>query len=92
MPKSIQTRTQKIDKYLPFIESTLQKYPKLNDTQINQMVKESGYEGGVDHFCDLVRTLRPLPKTKVFLRLSTLPGEQAQCDWGFFGKLKCGNA
>ena len=26
------------------------------------------------------------------MRLSTLPGEQAQCDWAHFGKLKVGNA
>jgi len=44
------------------------------------MVKDRGYSGGVDHFRDIVAGLRPKSKGEAFLRLSTLPGEQAQCD------------
>lgn len=85
------TKPSKVDSFLPFINHTLQKYPKLNATRLHRMVQERGYSGGVDHFRDIVRTLRP-SGGEAYLRLSTLPGEQAQVDWGSFGKLKIGEA
>ena len=36
--------------------------------------------------------MRPKPVAKAYLRLKTLPGEQAQVDWGHFGKVKIGRA
>lgn len=90
--KTTRARRMKVDEYLPFIMRTLEKYPKLNATRLFHMVKERGYSGGVDHFRDVVATLRPRPKGEAYLRLSTLPGEQAQCDWAHFGKLRIGNA
>ena len=92
IPKASRVRSSKVDEFIPFIESTLEKYPKLNATRLHHMVKDRGYKGGVDHFRDIVRRLRPVPKGEVYLRLSTLPGEQAQCDWAHFGKIKIGNA
>ena len=92
LPKVTRTRPSRVDVYIPFIESTLAKYPKLNATRLHHMVKDRGYEGGVDHFRDIVRTLRPAPRTEAYLRLNSLPGDQAQCDWAHFGKLKVGNA
>src|SRR3978361_2338100 len=62
IPKVSQTRPSKADRFIPFIESTLAKYPKLNATRLFQMVQERGYDGGVDHFRDIVRALRPVPK------------------------------
>ena len=87
-----QNRKAKVDSYLPFIKETLEKYPKLNATRLHHMVKERGYTGGVDHFRDLIRDLRPVPRGEAYLRLSTLPGEQAQVDWGSFGKIRVGTA
>ncbi len=85
-------RRIKADDYLPFIKQTLEKYPKLNATRLFQMVKSRGYTGGIDHFRDVIAGVRPKPKGEAYLRVSTLPGEQAQCDWAHFGKLKIGNA
>lgn len=92
VPKITRARSSRVDEYIPFIETTLAKYPKLNATRLHHMVKDRGYKGGVDHFRDIVRGLRPQPKGEAYLRLATLPGEQAQCDWAHFGKLKVGNA
>ncbi len=92
LPKTSQTRPSKVDEFVPFILETLEKYPKLNATRIHWMVKQRGYQGGVDHFRDIVQRLRPTPKLETFLRLQTLPGEQAQCDWARFGKLTVGKA
>jgi hypothetical protein len=39
-----------------------------------------------------VRRLRPKPPAEAYLRLHTLPGEQAQVDWGHFGPVQVGQA
>ena len=85
-------RRLKVDEFLPFIKQVLEKYPKLNATRLYHMVKDRGYQGGVDHFRDVIKPLRPQSSAEAYLRLSSLPGEQAQCDWAHFGKHKVGNA
>ena len=56
------------------------------------MVHERGYRGGPDHFRHLVACHRPRRPAEAYLRLRTLPGEQAQVDWGHFGHLAIGRA
>jgi transposase len=56
------------------------------------MVRQRGYPGGPDHFRRVVARLRPRPPAEAFLRLRTLPGEQAQVDWAHFGKVAIGSA
>src|SRR5271155_5093973 len=56
------------------------------------MVHERGYRGSPHHFRHLIACLRPRPKAEAFLRLRTLPGEQAQVDWAHFGHLGIGRA
>lgn len=56
------------------------------------MVRERGYPGQPDHFRHIIARLRPRKPAEAFLRLRTLPGEQAQVDWGHFGKLSIGRA
>jgi hypothetical protein len=38
----------------------------------------------------MVAPYRPRPTAEAYLRIKTLPGEQAQVDWGHFGKLTIG--
>jgi len=76
------------DPYVPFIKSMLQQYPKLCASRLYQMVKERGYSGAPDHFRTIVARHRPAPSAEAYLRLRTLPGEQAQVDWGHFGKVE----
>lgn len=92
LPEIGRQRKSKADEYIPFMVETLEKYPKLTATRLHEMVKKRGYTGGIDHFRDIVASLRPRPKGEAYLRLATLPGEQAQCDWAHFGKLRVGNA
>lgn len=80
------------DPFLPFIHTTLEKYPKLCASRLYQMVKERGYPGGPDHFRAIVARHRPRPVAEAYLRLRSLPGEQAQVDWGHFGKVVIGQA
>ena len=56
------------------------------------MVCERGYTGGPDHFRHLISLHRPRRYAEAYLRLKTLPGEQAQVDWGHFGHVEIGKA
>ena len=85
-------RPSQIDAYLPFIRDTLAKFPTLTASRLHAMVRERGYIGGPDHFRHLVACHRPRPAAEAYLRLRTLPGEQAQVDWGHFGHLEIGRA
>jgi transposase len=85
-------RTSKVDAYVPFIQETFARYPKLRASRLYRMVSERGYVGSPDHFRHMVARWRPRPVAEAYLRLRTLPGEQAQIDWAHFGKLPVGRA
>ena len=80
------------DPYIPFIRETLTRYPRLRSSRLYAMVRERGYPGGPDHFRAVVARHRPRPVAEAYLRLRTLPGEQAQVDWAHFGKVPIGRA
>ena len=85
-------RASSLDPYVPFLLQTLQRYPRLTAAALYSMVTERGYRGSASHFRYRVSLLRPRPAAEAYLRLRTLPGEQAQCDWGHFGHLTIGRA
>jgi transposase len=92
------TRTQRqfrpslLDPYKAFIGEILDKHPKLRATRLYEMVRARGYVGGYAPVRRYVGAVRPAAKAEAFLKLSTLPGEQAQVDWGHFGKIQVGAA
>ena len=88
----IRMRPSRLDPYLDFIRTTLEQYPRLRATRIHEMIAARGYEGSEVQTRRLVRRLRPRPQAEAYLRLHTLPGEQAQVDWGHFGKIRVGRA
>jgi transposase len=93
MPKAERTRQASIiDPYLPFILETLAQYPRLTATRLYAMAQQRGYPGGSSHFRSHVAQLRPRKPSEAYLRLKTLPGEQAQVDWGHFGHVQIGRA
>ena len=81
-----------LDPYLDFIVETLDKYPSLTASRLYNMVCERGYPGGADHFRHLIALYRPKKAAEAYLRLRTLPGEQAQVDWGHFDYVVIGKA
>ncbi len=85
-------RPSQVDAYLPFIRQTLDTFPTLTASRLYAMVRERGYRGRPDHFRHLIACHRPRPKAEAYLRLRSLPGEQAQVDWGHFGHLAIGRA
>lgn len=81
-----------IDPFVPFIRETLAKFPTLAASRLYAMVQERGYGGGSSHFRHLVAPLRPRPAAEAYLRLRTLPAEQAQVDWAHMGHVVVGRA
>ncbi|HEX5612759.1 MAG TPA: IS21 family transposase [Burkholderiales bacterium] len=79
-----------LEPYKAFIADTLGQYPRLRATRLLQMIEARGYRGSVTTLRRYVRKVRPAPKHEAFFRLSVLPGEQAQVDWGSFGKIRIG--
>ncbi len=93
MPKAERApRASIIDPYLPFIIETLEQYPKLTATRLYAMAQQRGYPGGASHFRSHIAQLRPRKPSEAYLRLRTLPGEQAQVDWGHFDYVQIGRA
>jgi transposase len=82
-------RPSAVDPYLPFVRQTLETYPNLRSSRIWAMIRDRGYPGSQDHFRTILARLRPPKPAEAFLRLATLPGEQAQVDWAHFGTLDC---
>ena len=87
-----QIRPSALDAYKPFLLATLEQYPRLRATRLYEMLRPRGYAGSVVQVRRWVRTVRPAARAEAYLRLETLPGEQAQVDWGNFGALPIGRA
>lgn len=86
-----QVRPTMLDPYKGLIGKILDDYPRLRATRIFEMIRARGYSGSVVQLRRYVSGIRP-QRAEAFLRLETLPGEQAQVDWGNFGKIQVGSA
>ena len=78
IPKAVSSRPSIVDPFIPFITETLKKYPRLTASRLYYMVKERGYQGRPSHFREIIRRHRAPRIPEAYLRLRTLPGEQAQ--------------
>lgn len=86
------TRPRMTDPFLPWMTEMLEKYPRLTAERLYGMVRQRGYGGKESQFRAVVSELRKSRRPEPYLRLKTLPGEQAQVDWGHFGSITCGKA
>ena len=75
-------RPSKLDPFKPFIGETLEQHPRLRATRLFEMLKPRGCDGSVIQVRRHVAKIRPASSREPFLRLSTLPGEPGQVDWG----------
>ena len=92
VPRPALVKDSKLEGFVPFIEETLRRFPSLPASRLFEMCRARGQVGSADHFRHFVATLRPRAPAEAYLRLRTLPGEQAQVDWGHFGTLVIGRA
>jgi transposase len=91
---SLDLRTSKAqadNPWLDFIKQTLNQHPNLRATRLYEMLRDRGYQGSIRQVRRMAEKARPL-KREAFLRLSFLPGEQAQADWASFGEVRIAGA
>jgi transposase len=81
-----------VDPYKAFIQDTLEQHPRLRATRVFEMIKARGYPGSVVQLRRYIAGVRPTARREAYFRLRTLPGEQAQVDWGHFGRIQVGHA
>ncbi len=74
-----------LDKYKPYIKSQLEKYD-ITASKLYEQIQRQGYEGKYVLLANFVRSEKKDLKNKAILRFETLPGEQSQVDWGYFGE------
>lgn len=85
-------RPSRLDPFMGYIGHVLGQHPRLRATRIHEMIVARGYTGSVGQTRRAVKRLRPSPPPEAYLRLSTLPGQEAQVDWGHFGHVQVGRA
>jgi len=87
-PKYNKTKLKKskLDDFKEYIIKRLEEY-NLTSNKIYNEIQAKGYFGKYGIVAIFVREIKKTTKTKAVLRFETLPGQQAQVDWGFFGKI-----
>lgn len=75
------TRPSKLDPFKPQIDGLL-KQGIFNCVVILERLQSNGYTGGITILKDYVRQFRPPKNNPAVRRYETLPGKQAQMDWG----------
>lgn len=92
LPPGTWVRPSALDPYKDFIQRTLEGHPRLRATRLFEMVKARGYPGTAVQVRRYVKKVRPTASTEAYFSRKTLPGEEAQVDWGHFGRLQIGDA
>ena len=75
-------------KLIPFkekIAELLAAYPRISAVRIHEEIRKAGYPGGITILRSHLRDIRP--QKKAFLHIQTLPGEEAQVDWAYAGRI-----
>jgi transposase len=76
----------KLDPYADYIDQRLEKYC-LTAKKIFKEIKEQGFNGKYVIVSRYVKKIKDKHRAKAVLLFETLPGEQAQVDWGYFGTI-----
>ncbi len=80
-----------LDPYKEYLVRRITEHPNLSGVRLYKEIQERGYEGGIATMRRYVARMRPPRPRKAFLSVETEPGEQAQVDWGSFGKFRVKN-
>jgi transposase len=80
-------KKRKIDPYVPYLLGRIER-GVLNARKLYQEIRQQGYEGGETQVRSLVQQHRPRRMSEATVRYETEPGEQAQVDWGYFGRIQ----
>jgi transposase len=89
MERKSPSRKSKLDDYKELVHELLGKYPYTAE-QVYARVHEAGFKGSYSTVSRYVKEVRPKP-VKAFFKLHFSPGEAAQVDFGYCGKILCDN-
>lgn len=78
------TRARKLVAFVPYLEKRLGE-GVFNCSKLLDELRAQGYQGGKSLVKDFVQPYREARRQEATVRFETLPGEQAQVDWGHFG-------
>lgn len=89
-PKPESSHPSGLDPFKPYLVQRLTDYPQLTATRLFEELQERGYTQSIAIVRRYVAKVRAPRSRKAYLRIETEPGEQAQVDWGSFGKMRVG--
>jgi transposase len=89
IPEQIRRKpvNRKIDEFVDHIKARLAKFPELTAERLFREIVNLGYTGSRRTVRRYVAQLRP-QQERVYKPVETLPGEQAQVDWGHEGTIE----
>ncbi|MFO7767682.1 MAG: IS21 family transposase [bacterium] len=85
--RSRKKRASKLDPFKDYIRMRLEHFD-LSATSLLRELRKKGYEGGITILRDFVRPIKAEFIQRVTERFETLPGRQAQMDWGECGTIE----
>lgn len=80
-------RASKLDPYKDYLRVRLEQVPLISGVRLYEEIQTQGYTGEISILRDFLRPLRDQHAHDLTVRFETLPGQQAQVDWGSFGSL-----
>ena len=86
-PKPRERRASKLDPFKDYVRARLERFD-LPATTLLRELRPMGYEGGLTILRDFIRPLKAEHVQRVTERFETLPGQQAQIDWGECGHVE----
>ena len=88
-PRPRPRRRSKLDGFRKYIRGRLERFD-LPATVLFAELKKQGYKGGLTILREFVRPLKEEFTRRVTERFETLPGQQAQIDWGECSTIQVG--
>jgi transposase len=80
--------SRKVDAYRDHLRQRLAKWPELSAKQLYREIRKQGYQGSERTLRRAVAAMRDkAAPVRRYRPVTTLPGEQAQVDWGHFGSI-----
>jgi transposase len=81
-----------LDAFKGYIVERLTEHPRLTSKRLLDELRPKGFTLGLTQLRCYVASVRTPRSRKVYLRVETQPGEQAQVDWGSFGQIRVGSS
>lgn len=82
-------RPSKLDPYKKDIAELIERYKSISGQRVYEEITKKGYAGKTTILRDYLKDIRDVKK-EAFIRVETLPAEQAQVDWADCGTIRIG--